>query len=98
MTVDASILTTTTSSFITTAPAVTEERFKFSTFRNVAGTSSISLCLPHRHGHGLSPGEYIVDINNRLTTAAKSEELAWPEMVKLHEVYNRDVAAAVVVR
>ncbi len=51
--------------------------------------------LPHRHGHGLSPGEYIVDINNRLTAGVKSEELAWPEMVKLHTVYNRDVAAAV---
>ncbi len=51
--------------------------------------------LPHRHGHGRSPGEYIVDVNNRLVAAAKSEELAWPEMVTLHSVYNRDVAAAV---
>lgn len=51
--------------------------------------------LPHRHGHGLSPGEYIVDVNNRLIASASSEEKAWPEMVKLHAVYNRDVAAAV---
>ncbi len=52
--------------------------------------------LPHRHGHGLSPGEYIVDINNRLTAfSVKNEEEARLEMVKLHAVYNRDVAAAV---
>jgi carboxymethylenebutenolidase len=51
--------------------------------------------LPHRHGQGLSPGEYVVDINNRLRAAASNEQLAWPEMVKLHSVYNRDVAAAV---
>jgi len=51
--------------------------------------------LPHRHGQGLSPGEYIGDINKRIVAAANNEELAWPEMVKLHSVYNRDVAAAV---
>jgi carboxymethylenebutenolidase len=51
--------------------------------------------LPHRHGHGLSPGEYIVDINDRLTTGVKNEETVWPEMVKMHDVYNLDVAAAV---
>ena len=51
--------------------------------------------LPHRHGHGRSPGEYIVDINNRLRASAANEEAAWPEMVKLHTIYNRDVAAAV---
>jgi len=36
-----------------------------------------------------------VDVNNRLAAAAKDPESAWPEMVKLHSVYNRDVAAAV---
>ena len=51
--------------------------------------------LPHRHGHGRSPGEYIGDINNRLKASAGDDEAAWPEMVKLHTVYNRDVAAAV---
>jgi carboxymethylenebutenolidase len=51
--------------------------------------------LPHRHGHGLSPGEYIVDINDRLIKVAKSEEAVWPQMVKMHDVYNLDVAAAV---
>jgi dienelactone hydrolase len=52
--------------------------------------------IPHRHGHGHSPGEYIVDINNRLMAKHKDNpELAWKEMVPLHDVYNRDVAAAV---
>jgi dienelactone hydrolase len=51
--------------------------------------------LPHRHGHGRSPGEYIGDLNDRLQAAAPNEEAAWPEMVKLHAVYNRDVASAV---
>ena len=44
--------------------------------------------LPHRHGHGVSPGEYIVDINDRLLAGAKNEEAVWPEMVKMHDVYN----------
>jgi carboxymethylenebutenolidase len=51
--------------------------------------------LPHRHGHGRSPGEYIVDVNDRLMKEAKNEQSAWPAMVKLHDVYNLDVAAAV---
>ena len=51
--------------------------------------------LPHRHGHGLSPGEYIMDINQRLIKGAGNEEAAWPQMVKQHDVYNLDVAAAV---
>jgi dienelactone hydrolase len=52
--------------------------------------------VPHRHGHAGSPGEYIVDINNRLLSAHKDhEEEAWKQMVPLHEIYNADVAAAV---
>ena len=52
--------------------------------------------IPHRHGHGRSPGEYIVDVNNRLLEEHKGhEEGAWNEMVRLHDVYNADVAAAV---
>jgi carboxymethylenebutenolidase len=51
--------------------------------------------LPHRHGHGRSPGEYIADVNDRLIKGATSEESAWPAMVQLHDVYNLDVAAAV---
>jgi carboxymethylenebutenolidase len=51
--------------------------------------------LPHRHGHGRSPGEYIADVNDRLIRGAANVESAWPAMVKLHDVYNLDVAAAV---
>jgi dienelactone hydrolase len=53
------------------------------------------LFTPIRHGHGSMPGEYIVDINERLTAEHKDNEmLAWKLMVPLHEVYNADVAAA----
>ena len=41
--------------------------------------------IPHRHGHGRSPGEYIVDLQK-----GRSEE----ERVRLHEIYNQDVALA----
>ena len=42
--------------------------------------------IPHRHGQGRSPGEYIVD----LTNASQ-----WKETVRLHEIYNEDVRSAV---
>ncbi|MBI3210394.1 MAG: dienelactone hydrolase family protein [Candidatus Solibacter usitatus] len=51
--------------------------------------------LPHRHGHGRSEGEYIVDLNNKLLKSAAREQDAWPAMVKLHDVYNTDVEASV---
>ena len=52
--------------------------------------------IPHRHGHGRSPGEYIVDVNNRLLEKYKDNEPeAWKQMIPLHDVYNTDVAAAV---
>src|SRR5882724_7827995 len=52
--------------------------------------------VPHRHGHAGSPGEYIVDINNKLLEKYKDhQEEAWKQMVPLHEVVNTDVAAAV---
>jgi carboxymethylenebutenolidase len=53
------------------------------------------LFTPIRHGHGAMPGDYIVDVNERLTAEHKDNEtLAWKLMVPLHEVYNADVAAA----
>ncbi len=52
--------------------------------------------IPHRHGHGRSPGEYIVDVNELLVKEHKgNEEAAWKDEVALHDVYNTDVAAAV---
>lgn len=53
------------------------------------------LFTPVRHGHGSNPGEYIVDVNNRIMAEHKDNEMeAWKLMVPLHEVYNADVAAA----
>ncbi len=52
--------------------------------------------VPHRHGHAGSPGEYIVDINNKLLEKYKGhEEEAWKQMAPLHDVVNADVAAEV---
>lgn len=53
------------------------------------------LFTPVRHGHGTMPGDYIVDVNNRIAAEHKDNQmLAWKLMVPLHEVYNADVAAA----
>jgi carboxymethylenebutenolidase len=53
------------------------------------------LFTPVRRGHGDMPGDYIVDVNNRLLAENKDNELeAWKKMVPLHEVYNADVQAA----
>jgi len=52
--------------------------------------------IPHRHGQGRSLGEYIVDVNERLVKEHNgNEEAAWKDEVRLHDVYNTDVAAAV---
>lgn len=50
---------------------------------------------PIRHGHGGQPGEYIVDLNHQLLEKFKAnEEEAFHRMVPLHDLYNKDVAAA----
>lgn len=50
-----------------------------------------------RHGHGASPGDYIMDLQFR---AFASHPLNWNaarrEVVGLHELYNKDVEAAVI--
>ncbi len=52
--------------------------------------------IPHRHGHGRSAGEYIVDVNARLVKEHHgNQKAAWKDQVALHDVYNKDVAAAV---
>jgi carboxymethylenebutenolidase len=51
---------------------------------------------PLRHGHGGLPGDYIVDLNDKLFAQHPVDEReAWKRMVPLHDVYNADVAAAV---
>jgi dienelactone hydrolase len=52
--------------------------------------------IPHRHGHGLSPGEYIGDRQKNFAEAHQGNQRAfWKEQVRLLEEYNPDVAAAV---
>jgi len=49
-----------------------------------------------RHGHGASPGEYILDIQRRVyLTHPLDRSRAQREMVSVQEVYNKDVEAAV---
>jgi dienelactone hydrolase len=49
-----------------------------------------------RHGHGPSPGAYIVDLQKQAFAAAPNRAAAQQEINRLHELYNQDVEAAVV--
>jgi dienelactone hydrolase len=52
--------------------------------------------IPHRHGHGRSPGEYIEDRRKKLAkTHPHDEQALWQDQVLLLEDYAPDVAAAV---
>lgn len=48
-----------------------------------------------RHGHAPSPGEYIVDLQKKAFATAQSRVAGQLESNRLHELYNRDVEAAV---
>ena len=48
-----------------------------------------------RHGHGSSPGEYIVDLQKQAFATTPNRVAAQQEINRLHELYNRDVEAAV---
>lgn len=48
--------------------------------------------VPHRHGHGKSPGDHIMDLEQRLQRLPA--DVRQHEIVRLHEKYNDDVAAA----
>jgi carboxymethylenebutenolidase len=48
-----------------------------------------------RHGHGQSPGDYIVDLEKRMRAEASSPAARGQSSVALHEAYNRDVVGAV---
>lgn len=49
-----------------------------------------------RHGHGASPGEYIMDLQARIYLSHPiSRNVAQREVVGLQEFYNKDVEAAV---
>jgi dienelactone hydrolase len=49
---------------------------------------------PHRHGHGRSPGEYISDVLDAYAKTHSAHEQG-RELVRLQELYNLDVEAAV---
>src|SRR5207244_3511650 len=59
-------------------------------------SSGFVFFIPHRHGHGRSPGEYIVDRQRKFEEAHPNDkEAAWKDQVRLLDEYNPDVAAAV---
>ena len=51
--------------------------------------------LPHRHGHGRSPGDYIQDLIEQFKAKENNRMLYEKYVVKLQEEYNKDVVAAV---
>ena len=51
--------------------------------------------VPHRHGHGRSPGEYIVDLQEQARAQETNEVAVQKKIVALHELYNADVVAAI---
>jgi dipeptidyl aminopeptidase/acylaminoacyl peptidase len=50
--------------------------------------------FPHRSGHGRSPGEWIVDAQQKLRTELKDRATAQQHDIELHERANLDVVAA----
>ncbi|HEY2839268.1 MAG TPA: prolyl oligopeptidase family serine peptidase [Pirellulales bacterium] len=53
------------------------------------------LFLPVRHGHGEAPGDYIVALQDKHRAEIDDLTIVQRKAVELHEVYNRDVVAAV---
>ena len=51
--------------------------------------------VPHRRGHGRSPGDYIVDLQTQFREKEKDLSNAQKHDVELHEQANLDVVAAV---
>jgi carboxymethylenebutenolidase len=51
--------------------------------------------VPHRHGHGRSPGEYISDVLDAYRQKETNTNLVQKKAIELHEFYNSDVVAAV---
>jgi dienelactone hydrolase len=49
---------------------------------------------PIRHGHGSTEGPYIVDLQKEVAARESDESVVRREQVKLHDVYNDDVVAA----
>jgi carboxymethylenebutenolidase len=50
--------------------------------------------VPHRHGHGLSPGDYIVDLQDKARKVSPSGVEYQHRVIALHEKYLEDTSAA----
>lgn len=50
--------------------------------------------VPHRSGHGRSPGEYIVDLQDKFLAEEKDPAKVQRYIISLHERFNADVVAA----
>src|SRR5262245_408433 len=50
---------------------------------------------PIRHGHGNTEGPYIVDLQREIAEKEKDIDAVRRQQVKLHDIYNDDVVAAV---
>jgi len=59
-------------------------------------TNGFVFFFPHRSGHGRSPGEWIVDAQQKYRAEAKDRTNAQQHDIELHERANRDVFAALV--
>lgn len=53
------------------------------------------LFVPHRRGHGKSPGDWIVDLQQQFRDKEKNIEVARKHDIELHERANEDVITAV---
>lgn len=49
---------------------------------------------PIRHGHGNTDGPYIVDLQKEIAEKESNQDTVRREQVKLHDVYNADIVAA----
>jgi len=49
----------------------------------------------HRHGHGLSPGDYIMDLQRQIFAGVRDQGARQQQIVALQDSYNRDVVGAV---
>jgi len=58
-------------------------------------SNGFAFFMPIRHGHGNAPGKYIVDLQREFKEKEPDNLVAWKNDVKLHELYNADVIAAV---
>src|SRR5712691_8082880 len=46
----------------------------------------------HRHGHGQSPGDYILDLQKGIAAGVRDPPVRAQRIAALHDIYNFDVA------